>query len=150
VSAPVSAAPWKPPENIAGPIECSPGFPTRCNVTIRAGQKSPFDGVAMTPDLAIFLGQSTEAVQERIDAAVTATAAVWRENVKQARREERADRRVIEVERDAYKRAAERTIWENPAFTGTIAAVAAAILVTVLYVGTGAGERLRDEVAGRE
>lgn len=101
-------------------MECSPGHLTRCNAVIEAGQKSPIDGVVMTPDLAIFLGQSTEAAQEKLDAAVTATAAVCREDRKKDAKFAAADKHVVEVERDAYKRAADRSLWEHPVVVSAI------------------------------
>lgn len=84
----------------------------------------------MSPDLAIFLGQSTEGCQDRIDAAVTKTSSIAKEDQKLLKKEHAADLRVVEVERDAYKRAADRPFIEHPAVVATITAV----VLTALYL----------------
>ena len=119
----VVSAEWKPPKVRPIPIECSPGWPTRCNAALNAGDRSPMTGVVMSPDLAIYLGQSTEVCQERIDAAVTATSAIAKEDKKQMRREFAADLRVVEVERNLYKNAVERPLLEHPIVVASITVV---------------------------
>lgn len=118
------------------PIECAPGWPTRCVVEIRAGEKARFDGQLMTPDLAIHLGQAAEGCRAITQAAVTATAAVAQEDKKRDDRIWRAKLRVVEIERDAWKRASQRPWLEHPVVvagvtTGAISVVFGLALLVI-------------------
>jgi hypothetical protein len=123
-------------------IECSPGWPNRCNVEIRHGEKAAFDGVLMSPDLAIFLGQSAEGCQERIDAAVTATAAVGRADRKRDRQIADADLRVAETERDAWKGAADRPWFEHP----IVVAGTTVVVLSILFIAISGTVKVSREI----
>ena len=125
-------------------VECpDPAFPSRCfAVGVKAGAPAPMAGDLFTVDLAIHLNQQAAHCEDRIDAAVTATVAAKNADAKHVRAVLDADRRVVEVERDAYKREAERPFIEHPAVVATLTA----LVITVFYVSTGLGDRLREEI----
>jgi hypothetical protein len=117
-------------------VECADGWPARCSVEILAGEKARFDGQLFTPDMAIYLGQSTNACDERIKAEVARTSSTAKEDQKRdiaiINADHKAEKRVLEVERDAYKEAADRSFLEYPVVVSIVtAAVLIGLFVTV-------------------
>lgn len=115
-------------------IECAPDFPTRCAASIQSGDPAPFDGQVLTPDMAIFLGQSANACGERIAAEVARTSSTAKADRARDLAIVLADMRVVEVERDAYKRAASVPLIEKPVVVATITAV----VMVALYFAASA------------
>lgn len=134
------------------PVCPFPGWPNRCVwVGIEQGDRAPGAGDLFTVDYAIWLNHEVDSIQTRIDAAVTATSAVHREHLKYQARVHAADNeakdKIHKAEIDNLNSQLP-SFWSHPITVATLATVITAAVVTVLYVGTGAGQRLRDEVAG--
>jgi len=103
-----------------------PDNPERCVAPgVTKGAPAPIDGDLFTVPYATWLNQRVASCPAEIEAAVTATAASFREDLKYQKVSSDADRRVVEVERDAYKREAGREFYEQPAFWMLITVAAA-------------------------
>lgn len=122
--------------------ECSEEWPTRCAVPIKANEKAPFTGQLLTDDLAIYLGQTTDSWEKRMQLEVTKTASIAKENLKKEKKLAAADLRVVERERDLYKQAADRSFLEQPAVVAIITTVA----VTAIFLVANAVVRLGREI----
>ena len=121
-----------PAPAIAEPeVVCAEDWPTRCAVEIKAGDKARFAGQLMTPDMAIYLGQSASSCEDRTSIEVTRTASIAEADAQRDARIAAADKRVVEVERDAYKEAASRPFYEHPI---VVSIVTAAVLISLFVV----------------
>lgn len=143
-----------PPSALANPEKVCPfpGWPNRCVWPgLEEGDRVPGVGDLFTVGYALWLNHEVDSIQTRIDAAVTATAAAYREDLKYQARVHAADNeakdKIHKAEIDSLKSQLPG-FWGHPVTVATLASVVVAVVVTVLYVGTGAGQRLRDEVAG--
>jgi len=47
-------------------VECDPEHPKRCSTGLQEGQKAPYAGQLLTPELALFLGGAAEDCPDRI------------------------------------------------------------------------------------
>lgn len=132
------------------PICPFPEQPDRCvAVGLKKGDRIPFDGDLFTVPYAVWLNQRVDGIAKEIAAAVTATAAAYKADL-------RFERRIHEIElerRDTVHGAEKEALrsqipswYERPLAVAAITAIVTAIVMTVLYVETGLGERLRDEV----
>ncbi len=146
---PPSTLAKKPPEKICPFL---PDWPNRCVWPgLEKGERSPGDGDLFTVDYAIWLHHEVEGIDTRIKAAVTATAASYEEHLKYQTAVHAADDEAKDTIHEAEIALLKKQIpgfWERPAPVMIMTALVTALVVTVLYVGTGAGDRLRDEVAG--
>ena len=94
-----------------------PDNPDRCVSTgVKKGDPAPIDGDLFTVPYAVWLNQRVNSCPDEIEAAVTATASAFREDFRYQKTSLDADRRVVEVERDAHKREADRSFYQEPAF----------------------------------
>lgn len=118
---------------------------------LEPGQRSPGAGDLFTVDYAIWLNHEVEGIQERIDAAVTATAGAYKEDLKYQAIANEADRerdeKVHKAEVDLLKKQIPEW-YEKPWAVATLTAIVTAVVVTAIYVGSGGAQRLRDEAAG--
>lgn len=140
----------QPAEGLADPnaaIECAPGWPNRCNVEINAGEKARFDGVLMSPDMAIFYLQAEQGEAERLQAAITATTAKLRADFARDTAVMKADHKrdtdVLVFERDAYKKAADRPFYEHPIFVAGVTVVVMSALYILAQGTEGVGAALK-------
>lgn len=104
-----------------------------------------------TVDYAIWLHHEVEGIDTRIKAAVTATAASYEEDLKYQAAVHAADdeaKDTIHAAEIAILKNQLPGFWGHPTTVMVLTALGTGLVVTVLYVGTGAGDRLRDEVAG--
>lgn len=122
-------AAWLCHHALAEEPTCAPDFPSRCSAPIEAGQAAPFSGQVLTPNLAIFLGQSTNNCEGRIALAVTATGAVHREDKKLLHKNHKVDLRIKDVEIDLLRNATDRFFYEHPAFLVPVTAVLTTLMI---------------------
>lgn len=143
-----SSALAKPPKKVC-PF---PAWPNRCVWPgLEKSERSPGTGDLFTVDYAIWLHHEVEGIQTRIDAAVTATAAAYKEDLKYQATANEADRERDETIHKGEIAALKKQIpgfWERPATVMVLTALGTAFVVTVIYVGSGGAQRLRDEAAG--
>lgn len=119
----------------SGPKTClDPDNPERCYaVGVQKDEPAPFTGDLFTPSLAIHLHQAKANCPDRIEAAVTATASAFREDLKYQAILAAADRKVAFVEgKDAGRKAAAPGFWGHPA---TWSVITAAVIITSIIVG---------------
>ena len=138
----LATAEWKPPQNIAGPVECDAEAPAHCSAPIRPNQRAPFRGQVITTELSITLGQKAFYCDDRIELEVSRTAITAVANKK-------ADRRVWEAELKAErskaylagKEAAAPGCFERPPFWFGVGIGAAA----VIFFSVKAGDKAIDK-----
>lgn len=116
-------------------IICADDFPTRCTVEIKAGEKARFAGQLVTPDMAIYFGQTADSWERRMTAEVARTSSIAHADAARDKQVAAADLREMTSERDTYKRAADRTIFEHPVIVAALSVGATiAIFFVVKYV----------------
>ena len=97
-------------------VQVDPSDPSKKTVCAEKGDKAPFDGITMTPELAGELAASQDYVKKRIKAAVSSSVALERAKMEYAldlkeieidagkAREEALKRKIKEVEPDWYEK----------------------------------------------
>jgi len=127
-------------------------WPNRCFVPgLQKGEPSPFEGDLFTIDYAIWLHQEADAVDDRVAAAVTATASAYKADLKYHDELCEIDRSKVAEVHAARVEMLESQIpswYEKPAILILGTATVSAIVVTLFYVVTGLGDKIRDEVRG--
>lgn len=119
----------------AADVECSKDWPTRCSAPLETGDKAPFAGQLVTPDLAIHLGLSTEHCDRRIAIEVSRTSSIAKADKERDAKVAAADLRAAQAETEMWKKAAEDAepkFYERPLF------VAASTVVGMVLVYFGA------------
>jgi hypothetical protein len=127
------------PNTQTAEVTCSENEPSKCALELKYGQVAPFNGMLMTEDLAIDLGQKALHCDERVDLAVTATASYHKAVRKFDRDVYRADRKLLEKERDL---AAQSTLDSSHILVAGVTVAAMLVLFFLVKTNDKAAESL--------
>jgi hypothetical protein len=112
---------------------CDPGEPSHCAVEVQKGEKAPFTGQLLTPELALNLGQRAESCDARVRIEVSRTASVAAANKVADSRIAASDLLAMTRERDLERRLREESapgLLEHPLVVSGLTAVLVILLVT--------------------
>lgn len=116
-------------------VECpDPDHPTFCFAAgLHRGDPAPMAGDLLAPDLALDLFQLRDSHEQRVAAAVTATAAFWRAEGDLRLQAATSSIAIKQAEIDALRDSLPR-FWEKPLFVGIVSSILTGLVVGGTYV----------------